>query len=285
MTPSPIPQDDELLKLCDAMIGGHPIPSEYARKVARALKSRLEAKSLLSPASLGVEGATVNGPYDYDHDIHPSYRVETATELVACVYAADGDLDKADARAQAFAKLLSPATGGGQDQDTASWPKEVEKIARHRDGWRSVVLDVAGYLGFREPLEQADYDEAEQCSEGLSENFKMAIDELRTASPVRAEPTRVELTNAVEAAEAKFYADRDNPQIGIVPSRSTYVVNAILEAMRPSKPTAPHTPTATTPGEPFHRDYPSQPPWKEGERSRMVGDTKVYRSYADYVDD
>lgn len=25
--------------------------------------------------------------------------------------------------------------------------------------------------------------------------------------------------------------------------------------------------------------------WKDGERYRFVGDTKVYRSYADYVDD
>jgi len=46
-------------------------------------------------------------------------------------------------------------------------------------GWRNVVLDVAGMLGFREPLEHAGYTEAELSSGGLAENFQMAVDELK----------------------------------------------------------------------------------------------------------
>lgn len=55
-------------------------------------------------------------------------------------------------------------------------------------------------------------------------------------------------------------------------------------------PTLPAPPTANVEDgaavpEPFHEKFPNEPPWRDGERSRMVGNTKVYRSYEDYIDD
>jgi hypothetical protein len=57
--------------------------------------------------------------------------------------------------------------------------KRLEDAERERDGWRSVVLEVAGMFGFREPLENVNYSVAECSSGGLAENFKIAIDGLR----------------------------------------------------------------------------------------------------------
>jgi len=37
--------------------------------------------------------------------------------------------------------------------------------------------------------------------------------------------------------------------------------------------------------EPFHPNFPNELPWRWNESWRFVGDTKVYRSYVDYVDD
>lgn len=47
---------------------------------------------------------TISGPYKYDGDLHPCFRVASSTgELVACFYATDGDIDAAGDRAEWYA--------------------------------------------------------------------------------------------------------------------------------------------------------------------------------------
>lgn len=83
-----------------------------------------------------------------------------------------------------------------------------ERAEAERDGWRSVILDVAGMLDFREPLEHSGYTEAEMSSGGLAENFKLALDEIkveRDAALANAEYMRkeiAEMAGMVRAAKA-----------------------------------------------------------------------------------
>lgn len=84
------------------------------------------------------------------------------------------------------------------------------------------------------------------------------------------------LREALEKIQLE-YLDEDSDGIDVMFEIACDALKALASTPAPQE--------AGTVPEPFHPDYPNQPPWRDGERSRMVGDTKVYRSYGDYVDD
>jgi hypothetical protein len=59
--------------------------------------------------SKALTGHTVNGPYHYDSDLHPSFRLVGPEGIVASVFAYDGDIEAAERRAEIMACALDRA--------------------------------------------------------------------------------------------------------------------------------------------------------------------------------
>lgn len=55
---------------------------------------------------------TISGPYKYEGDMHPSFRIDSDDRLIASVYASDGDIDGAENIANRVADALSSSTRG-----------------------------------------------------------------------------------------------------------------------------------------------------------------------------
>ena len=45
---------------------------------------------------------TITGPYKYEGDLHPCFRVTSEDAIIACFYAADGNIDAAHSRAELY---------------------------------------------------------------------------------------------------------------------------------------------------------------------------------------
>lgn len=93
--------DAEILRWIDV------INYDKARETLREYM-RLRASLPEGPAVQVVKALTVSGPYHYEGDVHPSFRIDASDRIVAAVFASDGDLDKAERIASLEAKGWRP---------------------------------------------------------------------------------------------------------------------------------------------------------------------------------
>ncbi len=60
---------------------------------------------------------TVSGPYKYEGDMHPSFRIDSDDRIIASVYASDGDIDAAERLANRIVVALATLPGETREID------------------------------------------------------------------------------------------------------------------------------------------------------------------------
>jgi hypothetical protein len=79
---------------------------------------------------------TVSGPYQYDLDSHPAFRIDSADRLIALVYASDGDEDAAEVLANRIAEAIQQFPLSNSDRlPTLCEAKAAAAILRKCNGW------------------------------------------------------------------------------------------------------------------------------------------------------
>lgn len=133
-------------------------PNQYGSHEwnSRAL-SALHAKAGVSVKDLG--DLEVRGPYHYENDLHPCFRIDAPDGLLACVYASDGDTDKAEAIAKHIRSALSTKLQEPVGDAFKRLAAQYEAVSKERDELKATLAHQPVTAGWNEAIDKSVSDE------------------------------------------------------------------------------------------------------------------------------